>query len=86
MNDYFSDLFYYIFLLCLCPFFFAGVIYFMFFCMTDSPWSRKTLACALLLAWISSFLMFLWIVIYISLVYPRDDLWIGSGKAAEPDE
>ena len=83
MNDYFSDAFYYVFLFCLLPFFFATVIYFGFFCMTDSPWSRKSIPVALLLAFISSFLMFIWIIIYIYGVYQRDDLYVGNGKAAE---
>ena len=80
-NEYFSDLYYYLIVLCILPLFISATLYGIFWmgCREDS----NRLPLAILLASISCFLIFLWINIYIWALYDYKQVYVGGGPKAE---
>ena len=87
MNDYYSEWYYYVYCLCLLPFFISIVLYFMYYCQKDHPSARARIPIAILCALIGSLAIFIWILIYVFGIYESDDhIMVGSGHAAEEGE
>ena len=61
----------------------AVVLYIVYFFMKDSPTSRKLVPWALGIAAIVNILIVIWVIVYISVIYKRDKVYVTSGKKME---
>lgn len=77
-NDYFDKIYPMVYFLILLPLFAAAGLFIYYYATKDSPFARSNLPIALILAVISSFLLFFWILIYILAIYPRDQVLVGK--------
>ena len=79
-NYFFDDTFYYVYIFCL----FTIVVTqaFFLFCWCD----KSLIPAALIIGAVSSFLTWVWILVYINEIYPHEQVWIGSGPSAPEGE
>ena len=58
----------------------------LYFCSKDSPDSRKRLPTAIILAFVTDILLVVWVIVYIWFIYPRDEVFVGTGDRADDGE
>jgi hypothetical protein len=85
MNDYFNDAFYFVYVLLLLPFFIALIFYALYWCACHDTWHQRRIPSAIALAALGSLLLFIWIIIFITLVYEHDEVYIGRGPREEEE-
>ena len=86
-NEYFDDVYFYIFILLLLPLVVAIMIFSLYFSYKDDePRIRSQLLKAIGAAAIGALLIAIWITVYIECIYPYDDVYVGSGTKAESVE
>ena len=86
-NAYFSEWYFFGYMICLLPEFIAFTLFGMYLCSQDSEYSRNKLPTIMLLMWITALLLISLVLIYILAIYPYDDVYVGWGdKAADGEE
>ena len=75
MNDTFDGIFPVVYWILLAVFFIGVVLCYIFWCAEDSPFSRGVIPWAFLIAVIVNGLIAIWIIVYISAIYPRDKVY-----------
>jgi hypothetical protein len=58
----------------------------LYFCTKDTSDSRKRLPTAIILAFVTEILLVVWVIVYIWFIYPRDEVFVGSGDRADDVE
>eukprot|EP00355_Strombidium_rassoulzadegani_P002871 CAMPEP_0168611500 /NCGR_PEP_ID=MMETSP0449_2-20121227/2394_1 /TAXON_ID=1082188 /ORGANISM="Strombidium rassoulzadegani, Strain ras09" /LENGTH=173 /DNA_ID=CAMNT_0008651957 /DNA_START=68 /DNA_END=586 /DNA_ORIENTATION=+ len=85
-NEYLDEpyeIFYYVYIILLLPLFISATLFMLYFCERDGSYERNKLSLAVFLAFISSLLIFIWIVVYVCFIYQFEDVYIGFGERAE---
>ena len=77
-NEYFDMVYPSIYGFILLPMVAAVALYIYYFSSRDSHSSRSNLPIALILATITSFLLVIWILVYIGAIYPKDKVYVNK--------
>lgn len=88
MNDTFQPIFPLIYWIILGIFFIAVILAYIFQCANDNPTTRSLIPWSFLVAAICNGLVFIWIIVYFTSIYPRDKVYIPryDNRVDEDDE
>ena len=87
MNEFMDEYYGIVYVCLVAGLFVAIILQFFYWCQGDSPRARSVLPWSFLIASIVNMLIFLWIIIYIAGLYPRDKVQITRyEKAEDPQE
>ena len=77
-NEYFDSVYPSIYGFILLPMVAAVALYIYYYSSRDSHSTRSNLPIALILATITSFLLVIWIIVYISAIYPKEKVYVNK--------
>ena len=84
-NEYFHQCYFIVYMLCLIPQFVALYLVLAYFIEEESEKSRERLPTAMILAFVTSLTLSLWITIYICFIYDSDDDTVQQGSGDKSD-
>ena len=85
LNPFFDDIYKYIYWAIIFVIFVAVILQIVFWCGVDSPGGRSVLPWSFLIASIANILLFIWIIVYICAIYPRNKIWLPKNSSEDAD-